>query len=123
MKTIADIKAIRDKMQAQIINRDNSDANAETRIVVGLATCGIAAGARPVFNELVEQVQNRNLKSVKVIRTGCLGMCKLEPIVEVFVPGEPKVTYIKVDTQKAKDIIAQHIVAGKVCTDYLVGDE
>lgn len=123
MKTIADIKAIRDKMQAQIINRDNSDANAETRIVVGLATCGIAAGARPVFNELVEQVQNRNLKNVKVIRTGCLGMCKLEPIVEVFVPGESKVTYIKVDTQKAKDIVAQHIVAGKVCKDYLVGDE
>ncbi|HKL74089.1 MAG TPA: (2Fe-2S) ferredoxin domain-containing protein [Clostridia bacterium] len=123
MKTIADIKAIRDKMQAQILNRDNSDANAETRIVVGMATCGIAAGARPVFSELVEQVQNRGLRDVKVIRTGCLGMCKLEPIVEVFVPGEQKVTYIKVDSQKAKDIIAQHIVAGKVCVDYLVGDE
>lgn len=123
MKTIADIKAIRDKMQAQIINRDNTDAEAETRIVVGMATCGIAAGARPVFNEFVEQVQNRNLKSVKVIRTGCLGMCKIEPIVEVFVPGEPKVTYIKVDEQKAKDIVAQHIVAGKICVDYLVGDE
>ncbi|HOO22487.1 MAG TPA: (2Fe-2S) ferredoxin domain-containing protein [Clostridia bacterium] len=123
MKTIADIKAIREKMQAQILNRDNSDANAETRIVVGMATCGIAAGARPVFNELVEQVQNRNLKSVKVSRTGCLGMCKLEPIVEVFVPGEPKVTYVKVDPAKAKDIIAQHIVAGKVCVDYLVGEE
>lgn len=123
MKTIAEINALRDKMQAQIINRDNSDSNAETRIVVGMATCGIAAGARPVFNELVEQVQNRQLKNVKVIRSGCLGMCKLEPIVEVFIPGEQKVTYIKVDAQKAKDIIAQHIVAGKICTDYLVGDE
>lgn len=123
MKTIADIKAIRDKMQSQIINRDNSDANAETRIVVGMATCGIAAGARPVFNELVEEVQNRGLKNVKVIRSGCLGMCKLEPIVEVFVPGEAKVTYIKVNAEKAKDIMAQHIVAGKICLDYLVGDE
>jgi NADP-reducing hydrogenase subunit HndB len=122
MKSIADIKAIRDKMQTQILNRDNSDAEAETRIVVGMATCGIAAGARPVFNELVEQVQNRGLRNVKVTRTGCLGMCVLEPIVEVFVPGEEKVTYIKVDAEKAKDIIAQHIVAGKICTDYMVSE-
>ncbi|NLL56207.1 MAG: (2Fe-2S) ferredoxin domain-containing protein [Clostridiales bacterium] len=123
MKTIADIKAIRDKMQAQIINRDNFDAQAETRIVVGMATCGIAAGARPVFNEFVEQVQNRNLKGVKVVRTGCLGMCKVEPIVEILVPGEPKVTYVKVDQEKAKNIVAKHIVAGQVCTDYLVDEE
>lgn len=123
MKTIAEIKAIRDKMQAQIMNRDNSDENAETRIVVGMATCGIAAGAREVFNELVEQVQVRELKNVKVSRSGCLGMCKVEPIVEIYVPGEPKVTYIKVDADKAKNIIAQHIVAGSICTDYLVGDE
>lgn len=123
MKTIAEIKAIRDKMQAQIVNRNNTSEEAETRIVVGMATCGIAAGARPVFNELVEQVQARNLKNVKVSRTGCLGMCKLEPIVEVYVPNEPKVTYIKVDAEKAKKIIAQHIVAGRICTEFLVGDE
>ena len=123
MKTIAEIKAIRDKMQSQIVNRNNKSEDAETRVVVGMATCGIAAGARPVFNELVEQVQNRNLSNVKVSRTGCLGMCKLEPIVEVYVPNEPKVTYIRVDAEKAKKIIAQHIVAGRVCTEFLVGDE
>ena len=123
MKSIADIKAIRDKMQAQVVNRDNKDAEQETRIVVGMATCGIAAGARPVFNELVDQVTSRGLTNVKVTRSGCLGMCKLEPIVEVFVPGEEKVTYVKVDAQKAKDIIARHIVGGQVCTDYLIGEE
>ena len=122
MKTIADIKAIRDKMQSQIILRNNPE-NDETRIVVGMATCGISAGARPVFNALVDEVATRNLSNVKVSRAGCLGMCKLEPIVEVFVPGEEKVTYVKVDAQKAKDIIARHIVGGQVCTDYLIGEE
>ena len=122
MKSIADIKAIRDKMQSQIILRDNN-TNEETRIVVGMATCGISAGARPVFNTLVEEVATRQLKNVKVSRSGCLGMCKLEPIVEVFVPGQEKVTYVKVDSEKAKQIIASHIVNGNICTDYLITNE
>lgn len=120
MKSIADIKAIRDKMQAQIGLRDNSDAEQETRIVVGMATCGISAGARPVFNTLVDEVAQRNLKNVKVTRSGCLGMCALEPIVEVFVPGQDKVTYVHVDPEKAKNIIASHIVNGNVCTEYMI---
>ena len=120
MKSIADIKAIRDKMQAQIVLRDNKDAEQETRIVVGMATCGISAGARPVFNTLVDEVAQRNLKNVKVTRSGCLGMCALEPIVEVFVPGQEKVTYVHIDPDKARNIIASHIVNGNVCTDYLI---
>lgn len=123
MKSIADIKAIRDKMQSQIIIRDNSDAEQETRIVVGMATCGISAGARPVYNALVDEVATRQLKNVKVTRSGCLGMCKLEPIVEVFVPGKEKITYVQVDADKAKNIIANHIVNGNVCTDYLITNE
>lgn len=122
MKSIADIKAIRDKMQSQIILRDNN-TNEETRIVVGMATCGISAGARPVFNTLVEEVATRQLKNVKVSRSGCLGMCKLEPIVEVFVPGQEKVTYVKVDAEKAKQIVASHIVNGNICTEYLITNE
>ena len=109
MKSIADIKAIRDKMQSEIILRDSDDAK-ETRIVVGMATCGISAGARPVFNTLIDEVAKRNLTDVKVTRTGCLGMCKLEPIVEVFVPNQEKVTYVHVDSEKAKEIIVNHIV-------------
>lgn len=123
MKSIADIKAIREKMQAQIISRDNDDVSTETRVVVGMATCGIAAGARPVFNALTDEVANRNLKNVRVTRTGCIGMCKLEPIVEVFVPGQEKVTYVHVDADKAKKILDQHVLGGKICTEYLVGDE
>lgn len=121
MKTIADIKAIRDKMQSEIINRDNIDK--DIRIVVGMATCGIAAGARSVFNALVDEVASRKLSNVNVTRAGCLGMCKLEPIVEVFIPGEDKVTYVNLDAKKAKDIIEQHIVGGNVCADYLVDNE
>lgn len=120
MKSIADIKAIRDKMQAQIVLRDNKDAEQGTRIVVGMATCGISAGARPVFNTLVDEVAQRNLKNVKVTRSGCLGMCALEPIVEVFVPGQEKVTYVHIDPDKARNIIASHIVNGNVCTDYMI---
>lgn len=122
MKSIADIKAIRDRMQAQVILRDNPDSN-ETRIVVGMATCGISAGARPVFNALVDEVAARNLTNVKVSRAGCLGMCKLEPIIEVFVPGQEKVTYVHVTPDKAKNIIANHIVNGNICKDYLITNE
>ena len=122
MKSIADIKAIREKMQSQIILRDNPDDN-EIRIVVGMATCGISAGARPVFNTLVDEVATRKLSNVKVSRTGCLGMCKLEPIIEVFVPGKEKVTYVQVTPEKAKNIIANHIVNGNVCTEYLITNE
>ena len=122
MKSIADIKAIREKMQSQIILRDNPEEN-ETRIVVGMATCGISAGARPVFNAFVDEVATRNLSQVKVSRAGCLGMCKLEPIVEVFVPGKEKVTYVLVDENKAKNIVANHIVNGNICTEYLITNE
>ena len=123
MKSIDDIKAIRDKMQSEIILRDNTSGNDETRIVVGMATCGISAGARPVFNTLVEEVATRQLKNVKVTRSGCLGMCKLEPIVEVFVPAQEKVTYVHVDSEKAKQIVANHIVNGNICTEYLITNE
>ncbi len=119
MKSIAEIKAIKEKMQSRIIIRENSDEN-EIRIVVGMATCGISAGARPVFNTLIEEVAKRNLKNVKVTRAGCLGMCKLEPIVEVFVPNKEKVTYVHVDSEKAQNIIVNHIVNGNVCSDYLI---
>ena len=122
MKSIADIKAIRDKMRPQINLRDNLDAEQETRIVVGMATCGISAGARPVFNTFVDEVASRQLKNVKVTRTGCLSMCALEPIVEVHIPGQDPVTYVHVDPDKAKKIVANHIVNGNVCTEYLIGE-
>ena len=122
MKTIADLKAIRERMQSTVFVRDNTDENAETRVVVGMATCGISAGARPVFNALLDEVAARGLKNVKVTRSGCIGMCKLEPIVEVFVPGKEKVTYVQLDEAKAKRIVSDHIVNGAVVTEYTVNE-
>lgn len=122
MKSIADIKAIRERMQSRIIMRDNSDSD-EIRVVVGMATCGISAGARPVYNAFIDEIAKRNLANVKVTRTGCLGMCKLEPIVEVYVPNKEKVTYCHLDAEKAVNIVVNHLVNGNVCTEYLVNNE
>lgn len=107
MKSIADIMKIREEMQSQICLRDNSDAEKEVHIVVGMGTCGLNAGARTVFNTLVDEVETRALKGVRVARTGCLGSggCADEPVVEVHVPGEEVVRYTKVDAEKALEII------------------
>lgn len=123
MKSISDINAIKEQMQARIIARDSSSTDQEIRVVVGMATCGIAAGAKPVFDTLVEEVAKRQLKNVRITRAGCLGMCKLEPMVEVFVPNKPKVTYIKVNSNVAKKIVAEHLVNGNVVVENVVGKE
>lgn len=122
MKTIADLKSIRDKMQSQMHSRE-AGSDDETKIVVGLATCGISAGAREVFNTFVDEVATAGLENVKVTRTGCLGMCKLEPMVEVFVPRQEKCTYVLVTPEKAKKIFEEHIKNGRVVNDYLISNE
>ena len=116
MKSLEELKAIRESMQGKIGNR-SIDADS-TKIVVGMATCGIAAGARPVLNKLVEEVAARGLNNVVVEQTGCIGMCQFEPIVEVFAPGQDKVTYIKMTPNKAVDIIEKHIVGGELVNAY-----
>ena len=98
MKSLAELQAIRDKMRQQIDLRDSGDDR--IRVVVGMATCGIAAGARPVLNAFLEEVAKRELKNVTVSQTGCIGVCRLEPIVEVYVPGQEKVTYVKMTPDK-----------------------
>ena len=92
-----------------------------TRIVVGMATCGIAAGARPVLNAFTEEIARRNLKGVTVSQTGCIGMCQYEPIVEVFVPGQEKVTYVQMSVDKVAKVVADHIVNGNIVTEFTVG--
>ena len=119
MKTIAELQAIRDKAREKMAVRDGAEA--ETRVVVGMATCGIAAGARPVLNAFTEEVARRDLHGVLVTQTGCIGMCQLEPIVEVFVPGKEKVTYAKVSPEKVARIVADHLVNGNVVAEYTVG--
>ena len=119
MKSLAELQAIRDKAREKMTVRDNNEE--ATRVVVGMATCGIAAGARPVLNAFVDEVAKRHLNNVTVTQTGCIGMCQLEPIVEVFVPGKEKVTYAKVSPEKVARIVADHLVNGNVVAEYTVG--
>lgn len=122
MKTLAELQAIRDRQKLQMASRGNEDEGT-IKVVVGMATCGIAAGARPVLNAIIEEVEARKLTNVQVTQTGCIGMCKLEPIVDVIVPGQEKVTYVHVTPEKARAIVAGHIVNKKPVTEYTVAGE
>ena len=118
MKSLAELQAIKDKMKNKIVLREGSS---DIRVVVGMATCGIAAGARPVLNAFVEEVNNAGLNDkVSVSQTGCVGYCQLEPIVEIYEAGKEKVTYIKMTPEKAKEIVEKHLKGGKVVTEYTV---
>ena len=118
MKSLEELKAIRERMQGQVGLREEDDT--VTRVVVGMATCGIAAGARPVLTAFAEGVQEKGIKNVMVTQTGCIGLCKYEPIVEVIQPGKEKVTYIKVTPEKAKESIDQHLIRGQVVSEYTI---
>lgn len=121
MKSLAELKAIREKMQGQVGLR--SDDAETTRVVVGLATCGIASGARPVLNLLANEVASRGIKNVAVTQTGCIGLCQYEPIVEVYEPGKEKITYVKVNEEKALEILEQHLIRGQVVDKYMLQDK
>ncbi len=118
MKSIADLEKIRQKTLSQVNLRRESDG---VRVVVGMATCGIAAGARPVMNAFLDEVGKRNLLNVVVAQTGCIGMCRYEPIVEVTMPGQDKVTYVKVKPEMAARIVAEHVVNGQPVAEYTIG--
>lgn len=119
MKTLAELAAIRDKMQNKVIIREGT---ASTRVVVGMATCGIAAGARPVLNAFVEGVVSAGLSDkVTVSQTGCIGLCQYEPIAEVYVDGKEKVTYVKLDAEKAAEIVEKHLKGGEIVEKYTIG--
>ena len=116
MKSLAELQAIKDKMKDKVILREGVN---DVRVVVGMATCGIAAGARPVLNTLVEEVSKEGLSDkVTVSQTGCIGICQLEPIVEVFEAGKDKVTYVKMTSEKAKRVVEEHLKGGKVVNEY-----
>ena len=116
MKSLAELKAIKEKMKDKVVIREGGE---EIRVVVGMATCGIAAGARPVLSALVEEVEALGLSGkVSVSQTGWIGICQYEPVVEVFEAGKEKVTYVKVDAAKAKEIASKHLKDGKVVSEY-----
>ena len=120
MKTLAELQAIRDKVKGSVATRADHDGN--IKVVVGMATCGIAAGARPVLAAFTEEIAKRGLTNVTVTQTGCIGICQYEPVVEVFVPGQEKVTYVKMSPEKVANVVANHIVNGNVVTDYVIGN-
>ena len=120
MKSLEELAAIRDKMKSTVVLREGSNA---IRIVVGMATCGIAAGARPVLNTFVEEVNNQGLlDKATVTQTGCIGICRFEPVVEVYEAGKEKVTYVKMTPEKAQRVVAEHIKGGKVVAEYTIGN-
>ena len=119
MTSLAELQAIRDRARAQVDLREKSDDN--IRVLVGMATCGIAAGARPVMLAFVDEVAKRQLKNVTVTQTGCIGICQYEPVVEVVAPGKEKVTYVKMTPEKALRVVNDHLVNGNVVTEYTIG--
>ena len=120
MKSLEELKAIRDKMQGQIGIRNESSE--QTRVIVGMATCGIASGARPVLTALSDAVQSKGLTNVAVTQTGCIGLCQYEPIVEVLEPGKDKVTYVKMTPDKAIEVVENHLIRGQVVQKYTIAE-
>ncbi len=121
MKSLEELKAIREKMQGRVGFRSESED--QTRVVVGMATCGIASGARPVLTTLSDAVQTKGLENIAVIQTGCIGLCQYEPIVEIFEPGKEKVTYVKMDPAKALEVVEQHLIRGQIVSEYTINAE
>ncbi len=120
MKSIEELMAIKQKMQDKVAVRNASSD--DVRVVVGMATCGIAAGARPVLNAFVEGVNEAGLATkVSVTQTGCIGLCQYEPIVEIYEKDKDKVTYIKMTAEKAKEVVEKHLKGGKVISEYTIG--
>ena len=120
MKSIEELMAIRDKTRKNMTVREDT-GDSKIRVVVGMATCGIAAGARPVLNAFVDDIAKRDVKGVSVQQTGCIGMCQYEPIVEVTEPGKEKVTYVKMTPEKAVRVVNDHIVNGNPVAEFTVG--
>lgn len=119
MKSLAELQAIRDKAKQNMQIREESDA--VKRVVVGMATCGIAAGARPVLNAFVDEVAKRHLTDVSVTQTGCIGICQYEPVVEVMINGQEKVTYVKMTPEKVARVVNDHLVNGNPVVEYTIG--
>ena len=119
MKSLAELQAIKDRMKDKIVLREGTG---EIRVVVGVATCGIAAGALPVLDAVVNGVKEENLADkVTVAQTGCIGICQYEPVVEVWEGGKERVTYVKMTAEKAKEVVEKHLKGGQVVAEYTIG--
>ncbi len=120
IKTLEELKRVRDQYKDRVGIQD-AGSNL-TRVVVGMATCGISSGARPILNKMSEMVKEKGLSNVEVVQTGCIGLCQYEPIVEVMAPGQGKVTYIRMTPEKAAEVVEQHLVKGEPVAAYTLND-
>ncbi len=119
--TLDELKQVREKMQNHTsIAPENID---HKRVVVGMATCGIASGAGPVLDAIRSNANEAGVTDYEIRQTGCIGLCQYEPIVEVFEPGKDKVTYIKMTPEKAKEVVDKHLKAGSVVAEYTVSSQ
>ena len=118
-KNLEELMALRDAAKAKMTVRE--DSSEITRIVVGMATCGIAAGARPVLNAFTEELARREVTHAVVSQTGCIGIFQYEPVVEIY-EGETKTTYVKMDAEKAARVVKEHLCGGNVVTEYTIGN-
>ncbi|WP_073257194.1 (2Fe-2S) ferredoxin domain-containing protein [Caldanaerovirga acetigignens] len=118
MKSIEELEKIRDQAR-ELINLRKDNEN-KTRVVVGMGTCGISAGAREVLMAILDEIKKRNLTDVVVTETGCIGMCRFEPLVDVIKPDQPKVTYVNVNPEKARQIVARHVVNNQVIDEWVI---
>ena len=120
MKSLAELMAIKDRMKDKVVLREGTN---QVRVVVGMATCGIAAGARPVLNAFVEAVNESGLASeVTVSQTGCIGICQYEPVVEIHEAGKEKITYVKMTAEKAKAVVEKHLKGGNVVSEFTIAN-
>ncbi|HHY42524.1 MAG TPA: (2Fe-2S) ferredoxin domain-containing protein [Thermoanaerobacterales bacterium] len=118
IKSIEELKKIRDQARDMINLR--MDNETKTRVVVGMGTCGIAAGARQVMLAILDELKKRNITDVVVTETGCIGLCQYEPLVDVIKPDQPKVTYVNMNPEKAREIVVKHIINNQVVDEYVV---
>ena len=118
MKSLQELAAIRDKMKSTVNTREA--AGDSVRVVVGMATCGIAAGARPVLTAFTEEVARRDLSDVMVTQTGCIGICQFEPVAEI-IEGDKKTTYVRLDAEKVKRIVSEHVVGKSPVVEFTIG--
>lgn len=121
MKSLEELQAIREKMQGKVGFRAEDES--QTRVIVGMATCGIASGARPVLTALADAVQEEGMNTINVTQTGCIGLCQYEPIVEILEPGKEKVTYVKMNPEKVMEVFRLHLKGGQVVAKYTLGAE
>lgn len=118
VKSLEELKKLREASLKKVNLRESGeDAENTIEILVGMATCGIAAGARETLNSILDEIKDKNIKNIRVVQVGCLGYCHSEPVIQVNIPNKEPVLYGKVDGKKAKEIIDKHVINGQMLED------